>query len=310
MKKLTTTILVCFVLLALAATDWNNPSVTSTYTNVLSDLKNRDVNNARMDYAGDTNLPTGVIRWNSTSKKFESWSGSVWSDIYPEIAAHLANMSNPHSTTAAQVGAPTTATFTAHSTSTSNPHSVTASQAGALAIASNLSDLNNAATARTNLGAVSSGDLSAHTSSTSNPHSVTASQAGALAKTSNLSDVTNATTARSNISAAKSGINNDIEELQQCKEIGTVSDHLTIKPAYPKSIYLTPAGGANGYWTVSAAAQLIPPTSMRYDWTPWPSGSGGYTVRRSLNPAVATAAQCADSVNTMMADLIALGLLQ
>ena len=51
----------------------------------------------------------------------------------------------------------------------------------------NLSDVTNAATARSNIGAASAADLTAHTSSTSNPHSVTAAQVG-LGNVDNTSD--------------------------------------------------------------------------------------------------------------------------
>lgn len=53
-------------------------------------------------------------------------------------SAHFSNTSNPHSTTASQVGAPTnteylglSGTVVSHTTNTSNPHSTTASQVGA-----------------------------------------------------------------------------------------------------------------------------------------------------------------------------------
>jgi len=54
-----------------------------------------------------------------------------------DLTAHTGNASNPHSVTAAQAGAPTTATFNAHANSTSNPHSVTKSQVGLSAVTNN-----------------------------------------------------------------------------------------------------------------------------------------------------------------------------
>lgn len=51
----------------------------------------------------------------------------------------------------------------------------------------NLSDVTNAATARSNIGAAADADLTAHTGSTSNPHSVTAAQVG-LGNVDNTSD--------------------------------------------------------------------------------------------------------------------------
>jgi hypothetical protein len=51
----------------------------------------------------------------------------------------------------------------------------------------NLSDVTNAATARSNIGAAAAADLTAHANSTSNPHSVTAAQVG-LGNVDNTSD--------------------------------------------------------------------------------------------------------------------------
>jgi hypothetical protein len=73
-------------------------------------------------------------------------------------AAHRTSTSNPHSVTAAQVGAATTGALAAHTGDTNNPHNVTTTQIGAATV----------------------GALSAHTGNTSNPHSVTAAQVGAV----------------------------------------------------------------------------------------------------------------------------------
>lgn len=72
------------------------------------------------------------------------------------INEHFGNTSNPHSTTASQVGAPTLAQFTGHTGRLDNPHDVTATQ----------------------IGAALDADLDAHTSNSSNPHNVTAAQVG------------------------------------------------------------------------------------------------------------------------------------
>jgi len=52
-----------------------------------------------------------------------------------DLLGHTSNVSNPHSTTAAQVGAPTIAEFTGHTGNLSNPHATTAAQVGAPTIA-------------------------------------------------------------------------------------------------------------------------------------------------------------------------------
>ena len=73
-----------------------------------------------------------------------------------ELASHVGDTGNPHSVTAAQAGAPTTAEFTGHTGDTGNPHGVTAAQAGA----------------------PTTGAFNTHTADSTNPHVVTAAQVG------------------------------------------------------------------------------------------------------------------------------------
>lgn len=293
-----------------AATDWDLPNLTSHYADVIAYLKARDVSLSRMNYSSDSNVPTGAIRWNDSNGKFEKWSGASWGDLQTALTAHLANTSNPHATTAAQVGAPTLAAFSAHTGNTSNPHATTAAQVGALASANNLSDVASASTARSNIGAAASADLTSHTSNTSNPHNVTALQIGALRSAQNLSDVSSATTARSNLSAAKSGANSDITNLDALNSSGVKAS---------SGVSLTLRGGGSGAhvdilagnnvanrWRFEDGGKVNPPPALRFDYTV----AGTYTTRRTLNPSGATAQQCADAVNTLWADLITQGVLQ
>lgn len=77
------------------------------------------------------------------------------------LTAHIDDKSNPHETTAAQVGAPTTEAFNNHVNNFNNPHRVTVSQ----------------------LGAAEATTVNNHINNRSNPHGVTAAQANAVAKT-------------------------------------------------------------------------------------------------------------------------------
>jgi hypothetical protein len=60
--------------------NWNNPTNSSTYTSVLTDINEKASNLAKQDYGTDTNVPTGAIRFNSTGKAWERWSGSAWAE--------------------------------------------------------------------------------------------------------------------------------------------------------------------------------------------------------------------------------------
>lgn len=208
----------------MATVDFNKPVAGDSIANYTSEIVTAIQAQARM-FSGDTlsNIPDGAIRWSTTNHYLEIYSagGGSWSELDPRISSHIASTSNPHSTTAAQVGAPTTATFNAHASSTSNPHSTTAAQVGApdlsafnahtsntsnphsttagqvgaLSIANALSELAaTAGTARSSIGAAAAATLSAHLGDTSNPHNVTRGQIG----------------------AAASGANNDITSLGAC----------------------------------------------------------------------------------------------
>lgn len=62
--------------------NWSNPVLTSTYTDVLSILKDRDVDLAlQFDGVSPTNLPTGAIRWSSSANRWQKWSGSAWGEL-------------------------------------------------------------------------------------------------------------------------------------------------------------------------------------------------------------------------------------
>lgn len=81
--------------------------------------------------------------------------GAAWNAVtFKPTADHMADATNPHGVTAAQVDAPTTAEFTGHTSDTTNPHAVTAAQ----------------------VDAPTTAEFTGHTSDTSNPHSVTPNQ--------------------------------------------------------------------------------------------------------------------------------------
>jgi hypothetical protein len=58
--------------------DFNAPTNTSTYSTVLSTLNDKISSVAKMNFSGDTNIPTGAIRLNTTTGALESWSGTAW----------------------------------------------------------------------------------------------------------------------------------------------------------------------------------------------------------------------------------------
>ena len=80
-------------------TDWTKPDNTSNYqTEVLQGLRERDEHAAKMDYAGDTNLPVGVIRWDAANARFEEWSGTAWNELAPEYLINVHKLGGNDST--------------------------------------------------------------------------------------------------------------------------------------------------------------------------------------------------------------------
>ena len=59
--------------------DWNLPATTTTYVNVLANLKDRDLDSAKLfDGVTVTSPATGMIRWSSANARLEKWNGTAW----------------------------------------------------------------------------------------------------------------------------------------------------------------------------------------------------------------------------------------
>jgi hypothetical protein len=69
--------------------DWSLPTNASTYTSVLPTLNEKLANAAKMDFAGDTNLPTGTVRHDSSTNKFQEWNGTAWVDLTVHFGADV-----------------------------------------------------------------------------------------------------------------------------------------------------------------------------------------------------------------------------
>ena len=80
--------------------DHSKPTNTSLYTDYTSQIDARfDDITLGLDPAvvTATNLPTGAIRWNSASAKWEKWSGTAWADL---ATAYNINLAGPITLTA------------------------------------------------------------------------------------------------------------------------------------------------------------------------------------------------------------------
>lgn len=66
--------------------NWNDPLLTTAYATFLSNMKDRDVDAAKMDFSAATNIPTGTIQYVVASNKFQRWSGAAWVDLVLAVA--------------------------------------------------------------------------------------------------------------------------------------------------------------------------------------------------------------------------------
>lgn len=62
--------------------DWSKPTLSSLYTDFLTEVKNRDDDIAKQfDGTTSTNLVTGYIRWNSSINRWQKWNGTAWAEL-------------------------------------------------------------------------------------------------------------------------------------------------------------------------------------------------------------------------------------
>lgn len=62
--------------------NWSNPTVTSTYTNFVTEVKDRDVDTAVwFEGSSSTNIPTNSKRYDATSHSFQKWNGTAWAAL-------------------------------------------------------------------------------------------------------------------------------------------------------------------------------------------------------------------------------------
>jgi hypothetical protein len=66
--------------------DWSIPTVSSNYADVLTYLKDRDIDAGTLFLNAPSNQPTGSIRYLRASNKFQEWDGAAWVDKVLAVA--------------------------------------------------------------------------------------------------------------------------------------------------------------------------------------------------------------------------------
>jgi len=66
----------------MANADWNNPQLSSTYTNFVSEVKNRDEDVAtQFQSTTATNIPTNAVQWDAGAGRWKKYTGAVWGEL-------------------------------------------------------------------------------------------------------------------------------------------------------------------------------------------------------------------------------------
>lgn len=66
--------------------DWNKPTITDLYTDVLNQLDERLDDSATLFVSTSTNQPVGSMRYVRASNKFQEWNGTAWVDKVLSVA--------------------------------------------------------------------------------------------------------------------------------------------------------------------------------------------------------------------------------
>lgn len=83
--------------------NWSLPTLTSTYTNFLSEVTGRDYDAAtQFSIAVPSNQPTGAIKWDTSLNRWQKWSGTAWGELattYALTGLSVTSLNNTGNTT-------------------------------------------------------------------------------------------------------------------------------------------------------------------------------------------------------------------
>lgn len=224
--------------------NWSNPTLTSTYTNFVTEVKDRDTDCATfLDGSTSTNLPTGAKRWNSTTNKFEKWSGSAWSDLATTYAIGIS-------------GTATTATNLAAGAAGSLPYQSGAAATTMLAIGANNTVLTSTGAVPAWTASTGTGSIVRATSPTFTTSATAPLVIGGTGTTSPL-----ALRSTSGVGAAGADIifqvgNNGATEAMRVLNSGNVGIG-TAAPGYPLQVQTTSTTNQNTITLVNEATQNL-----------------------------------------------------
>jgi phage baseplate assembly protein gpV len=145
------------------AANWVNPVTTSLYTDVLSILKERDLDAATQFNNGTaTNIPTNAVRWDGTLNRWQRWNGTAWAELtstYSLTGLTVTSLNNTGNTTLGDSSADSV-TVNAATWAFANPVTITGSVtwSGAQTFSSTVT-LNGAVSGNTSIWNIGSGQF-------------------------------------------------------------------------------------------------------------------------------------------------------
>lgn len=77
--------------------NWSDPEPSSPFEDLITQMKDRDVDAVTLLKAVALNLPTGAIRWNRATLRFQEWDGAAWQNLSLSAGIALGTMSQQDS---------------------------------------------------------------------------------------------------------------------------------------------------------------------------------------------------------------------
>ena len=107
----------------MANANWNDPQLSSTYTDFISEVKNRDEDVAtQFQNTTATNIPTNAVQWDASAGRWKKYTGTIWGELttnYKLTSVEVTGTTKPANglyLPQASVGLDKNLTFTSNST--------------------------------------------------------------------------------------------------------------------------------------------------------------------------------------------------